>query len=115
MQNSMVSPYRQVALDHYQTRTGDETALLAQVSAPAMTANPTAPLDQCPECEAKGRMITAEKAATVCQCSRRLIYRWIEEGALHFREMPDGAVLVCGVTLSAKLEQLEDATGMLSR
>lgn len=115
MQNLMASSYRQVALDHYQTRTGDETAMLAQAGAPVMTATPTAPIDQCTECNANGRMITAEKAATVCQCSRRMIYRWIEEGALHFREMPDGTVLVCGVTLSAKLEQLEGATGVLSR
>jgi hypothetical protein len=35
-------------------------------------------------------MITAEKAAAICQCSRRLIYRRIDEGSLHFRELPDG-------------------------
>ncbi len=69
----------------------------------------------CGDCQAGGLMIPVEKAAVVCQCSRRLIYRWIEKGALHFRELPDGAVLVCGVTLAAKLEQLEDATGALAR
>ena len=111
MQSSMIfhtdAHYLPALLDQYQTRTGDETALVTPSSAP------TLPTDQCAECNAKGRLITAEKAAAICQCSRRTIYRWIEEGALHFRELPDGVVLVCGATLTAKLEQLEGATSAL--
>jgi hypothetical protein len=95
------------AVDYYQTRTGDETTLLKPPAAPLI------PADQCAACQARGGMIPAEKAATICQCRRRTIYRWIEEGVLHFRELPDGTVLVCGATLMAKLEQLEDATGRL--
>jgi hypothetical protein len=116
MQNAMMTFHTNIhfcpspvpaPVDDYRTRTGDETALLKPPAALPV------PKDQCPDCNARGRMIPAEKAATICQCSRRTIYRWIEEGALHFRELPDGTVLVCGVTLTAKLELLEDATGHL--
>lgn len=114
MQSSMTisgtdAHYRPVRFDRYQTYTGSES----QHSEPP--ASPAAQANHCPDCNLGGQMITAEKAATICQCSRRLIYRWVEEGSLHFRELPDGTVLVCGVRLAAKLEQLEDATGYLSR
>ena len=51
-------------------------------------------------------MLTAERAATLCQCSRRKIYHWIEEGHLHFVELADGTVLVCGKTLAKKIEDV---------
>ncbi len=101
--------YHPALFDQFQTRTGDETALL-----PRSAASPL-PSDQCADCDATGRMVPAEKAATICQCSRRMIYRWIDEGVLHYRELPDGTVLVCGASLTAKLEQLEGATGLLPR
>jgi predicted site-specific integrase-resolvase len=59
-------------------------------------------------------MIPAEIAATVCQCSRRKIYRWIEDGDLHFFEMSDGEVLVCGRSLSQKMDKFDARTGMFS-
>jgi predicted site-specific integrase-resolvase len=59
-------------------------------------------------------MILAEKAATVCQCSRRRIYRWIEDGELHFIETPRGEALVCGRSLSKKMDELDSATDKLS-
>jgi len=68
----------------------------------------------CPICGEEVSMIVAEKAATVCQCSRRKIYRWIEEGDLHFFEGPDGEVLVCGRSLSRKMDELESTTDKLS-
>jgi len=113
MYNSVVATHtnrenRPTLLDQYQTRVSGDVRRPATPSVPPETAT-------CADCNAGGQMVTAEKAATICQCSRRLIYRWIEEGSLHFRELPDGAVLVCGVTLAAKLEQLEDATGYLAR
>ena len=123
MLNSMTTShtnthYRSASRDMYQTCTGDQTALLpasAPVPPPVAAKTPATSSVCCADCEAGGQMVTAEKAAIICQCSRRLIYRWIEEGSLHFRELPDGSVLVCGVTLTAKLEQLDDATGYLSR
>ena len=99
--------------DQYQTRTGDENSFLSVRAPLSATTVSASPAIHCAGCDTGGLMISAERAATICQCSRRLIYRWIDEGSLHFRELPDGAVLVCGVTLAAKLEQLENATGVL--
>ncbi|HKQ77935.1 MAG TPA: hypothetical protein VJ810_29830 [Blastocatellia bacterium] len=61
---------------------------------------------ECLICGEEVKMIAAEKAATICRCSRRKIYRLIEEGALHFFEIPDGEVLVCGRSLSQKMDEL---------
>src|SRR5262247_1988257 len=69
---------------------------------------------ECLICGEEVKMIAAEKAATVCQCSRRKIYRWIEEGELHFFEMPDGEVLVCGRSLSKKMDELDSITDRFS-
>src|SRR5262245_24823106 len=69
---------------------------------------------ECLVCGEEVKMIAAEKAATVCQCSRRKIYRWIEEGDLHFFEMPDGEVLVCGRSLSQKMDELDSITDRFS-
>ncbi|MBL8188136.1 MAG: hypothetical protein JNK38_09015 [Acidobacteria bacterium] len=59
-------------------------------------------------------MISAERAANICQCSRLKIYRWIDEGDLHYVELPDGAVLVCGKTLARKIEELSMNTDKLN-
>lgn len=59
-------------------------------------------------------MVSAERAANICQCSRLKIYRWIDEGDLHYVELPDGAVLVCGKTLAHKIEELSMNTDKLN-
>lgn len=59
-------------------------------------------------------MVSAERAANICQCSRLKIYRWIDEGDLHYVELPDGAVLVCGKTLAHKIEELSVNTDKLN-
>jgi hypothetical protein len=69
---------------------------------------------ECLVCGEEVKMIAAEKAATVCRCSRRKIYRWIEEGDLHFFEMPDGEVLVCGRSLSEQMDELDTRTDSFS-
>jgi hypothetical protein len=69
---------------------------------------------ECLTCGEEVKMIAAEKAAAICQCSRRRIYRWIEEGDLHFFEMPDGEVLVCGRSLSQKMDELDSRTDRFS-
>jgi hypothetical protein len=71
-------------------------------------------LAACRICGEDVKMIGAEKAATLCHCSRRKIYRWIEEGDLHFFETPDGEVLVCGRSLSRKMDALDSVTDRLS-
>ena len=60
-------------------------------------------------------MILAEKAAVVCQCSRRRIYRWIEDGDLHYNETADGEVMVCGRSLAKKMDELDCTTNRLRR
>jgi hypothetical protein len=40
----------------------------------------------------EARMIAAEEAATIGRISRRVIYRRIDSGALHFIETLDGEV-----------------------
>lgn len=69
----------------------------------------------CPFCGPEVQMILAEKAATLCQCSRRKIYHWIEEGDLHFVELDNNEVLVCGRSLSQKMDDLDSNTNKLSR
>jgi hypothetical protein len=44
-------------------------------------------------------MLTPEVAARLASVSPRTIYRWIEAGALHFTETPDGILLVCQASL----------------
>jgi len=60
------------------------------------------------------KMIADEKAATLRHCGRRKIYRWIEEGDLHFCETPDGEALVCGRSSSRKMDELDSITDELS-
>jgi hypothetical protein len=70
---------------------------------------------ECLICREEVKMIAAERAAAICKCSRRKIYRWIEEGGLHFFEMPDGEVLVCGRSLSRKMDELGAGTDGFSK
>jgi len=72
-------------------------------------------LAACLICGEDVKMIAVEKASTVCHCSRRKIYRWINDGDLHFFEAPDGEVLVCGRSLSQKMDELGSITERLSR
>src|SRR5262245_29537545 len=60
------------------------------------------------------KMIADEKAATLCHCGRRKIYRWIEVGDLHFCETPEGEALVCDRSLSRKMDELDSTTDRLS-
>lgn len=64
----------------------------------------------CAECNRTVWMLTAEQAADLCECSRRRIYRWIESGLLHFIEQGDGAVLICGRSLKARLSACDNTT-----
>ena len=70
---------------------------------------------ECLICGEEVKMIAAEIAATVCQCSRRTIYRWIEDGELHFFEMHGGEVLVCGRSLSQKMDEFDARTDRFSK
>lgn len=49
----------------------------------------------CPECVAQVAVVTPEEAARIAGVTTRAIYRQIEARALHFTEMPGGALLIC--------------------
>ena len=40
-------------------------------------------------------MVPAEQAAVVTHVPVRTIYRWVEEGIIHFQETPNNSLLVC--------------------
>ncbi len=46
-------------------------------------------------------MITAEEAAALCEVSTRVIYRCLEDGAIHFIETAKGQLFICLKTLVA--------------
>jgi hypothetical protein len=52
-------------------------------------------------------LLPLEKAARLCQRSPRLLSRWVEDGLLHFRELADGCLMVCGHTLAAQVSESE--------
>jgi hypothetical protein len=106
-------------MDSYQTNLLYETNLMTRPGVDIMGASemPQSYNDvpaECLICGEEVKMIAAEIAATVCHCSRRKIYRWIEDGDLHFFEMPDGEVLVCGRSLSQKMDEMDYITGRFS-
>ena len=49
----------------------------------------------CSECAAEAQMLTPEEAAGLARLSLRSIYRWVEDGRLHFTETPDGKLFIC--------------------
>ena len=50
---------------------------------------------RCLPCASQVKMVTADEASTLAGVSSRTIYRWIEEGKVHFLEPSDGLPLVC--------------------
>ena len=46
-------------------------------------------------------MITADEAAALQGVSTRVIYRWLEDGAIHFIETAKGELFICLKTLVA--------------
>ena len=55
----------------------------------------------CVGCAAEGMMVTPEVAAASAAVSTRAVYRWVEAGRVHFRETPEGSILVCLASLPA--------------
>jgi hypothetical protein len=94
----------------------EENAMLAYLTNRLYDPRPAleTPATRCLICRDEVTMIEAEKAAAICQCSRRRIYRWIEDGDLHFTELASGEVLVCGRSLSKKMDELDSSTTRLT-
>jgi hypothetical protein len=55
----------------------------------------------CPACSRDVIMVTPEQAAAITTASVRTINRWVESGIVHFRETPDGLLLLCADSLQA--------------
>ena len=49
----------------------------------------------CNGCNEQVTMIRPEEAAAVAGVNSRTIYRGVEAGRFHFRETPDGMLLIC--------------------
>ncbi len=49
----------------------------------------------CAACARSVHMITADEAARLACQSTRTIYAWVEANRLHYRETPEGYLLIC--------------------
>lgn len=49
----------------------------------------------CAGCAEQVRMVTPEEAAVATRVSSRTIYRWAEDGKIHFTETPEGFLRIC--------------------
>jgi hypothetical protein len=50
----------------------------------------------CVECSAGDAiMVSPEQAAAVANVPVRTIYSWVEVGAIHYKEGPNGSLIVC--------------------
>jgi hypothetical protein len=56
----------------------------------------------CGPCGAETLMLTPREAAMLAGVTTRLIYARAEAGALHFQELPDGTLLICGHSVAPK-------------
>jgi hypothetical protein len=55
----------------------------------------------CSECTESSGMITPHEAAAIRRVSTRVIYRWLEDGVIHFIETNKGELFICLKTLVA--------------
>lgn len=57
----------------------------------------------CDECSMRHAiLLSPEQAAIVTGIPERLIYQWVEAGAIHFREASNGKLTVCIKTLISR-------------
>ena len=59
----------------------------------------------CPTCTESSGMITPDEAAALRGVSTRVIYRWLEDGAVHFIETDKGELFICLKTLVANTKK----------
>ena len=57
----------------------------------------------CDECSVRDAiLLSPEQAAAVTNIPERLIYQWVEAGAIHYKEAPNGKLTVCLKTLVSR-------------
>jgi hypothetical protein len=61
----------------------------------------------CPQCGTEVRLVSSNQAAVLAGESTRTIYRWIEDGLIHFTETREGHLFVCLASLP-QLGEVED-------
>ena len=55
----------------------------------------------CAQCSAGDAiMVVPEQASVISAVPVRTIYRWVETGMIHYKETPDGSLVVCVKSLS---------------
>ena len=57
----------------------------------------------CKACPGVSAMLTTEEAAAEAGVSQRTVFRWIDEGAIHFAETDQGKLFVCLAPLTIDL------------
>jgi excisionase family DNA binding protein len=57
-------------------------------------------LSYCPICARESEFVTPEAAAALASVTARTIYRWLENGKLHFMETPGGELFICSESLA---------------
>lgn len=58
--------------------------------------------DRCAVCGPGVPLLTPEEAAPLAGLSVRALYRLVEAGLIHFKETPDGLLLVCPGNLDGR-------------
>ena len=58
----------------------------------------------CPKCGGRVPLIKPEEAAALFSVNARTIYRWVETDRVHFREMPEGLLLICVNSLFNRMQ-----------
>jgi hypothetical protein len=54
----------------------------------------------CGICPEAPEMLTAQRAAKQAGVTQRMVFRWVEDGLVHFAETETGELLVCLAPLS---------------
>jgi len=68
----------------------------------------------CVECSTgDGIMLPPDHAALLSHVPTRMIYRLIEGGSIHYREEPNGSLIVCVRSLVAARDQVLNTKGEL--
>ena len=75
-------------------RRTEKTVEIHEVYVIRQTSGPLPAL--CAECPAGDAiMVAPEQAAVIAAVPVRTIYRWVEAGMVHYKETPDGSLVVC--------------------
>jgi len=51
-------------------------------------------------------MVPPEQAAVLANVTVRMVYRWVESDVVHYKEEPNGSVMVCVKSLPSTANQI---------